>query len=523
MPRIGVRSRLLSVVLPIAGLAMLLTAVVVQRITNDQLQSQVSNDQLVVDSINAELNQVALSIQSWNQAQASIVELAQRFDVRIAITDTSGTVLVDSARLIDNEARPLPTRSAGFIDPFIDAFNIDIPPDVEAEREADLTFEQCLTSNDISFSAFETSDNLLSDSEITAIDACWQTAYADLYNDSFSDFIPEDFSLEDVGFLEPALLFLGEANQPGNVLDATFDYRMFLSILAIGAASTAAVYFLARQILAPISELTRAAKQVASGGRPEPVAVVGDTELSELALAFNSMGDTLRSEEEARRRLTTDIAHELRSPLQNIRGTLESAQDGIRPLDKQLIASVHEEALLLQHLVDDLQVLASADAAALRMAHETLSAAELLATAQTSYADRASAKNIEILLDGSRDVTVFGDPVRLRQVLANLLDNAIRHTAEGGKIDLAAELIDLDGRQMAQITVSDNGEGIPVEFLPHVFERFSRADPSRTRGTGGSGIGLAICHKLIEAHGGTIAVESELGEGTTFTIKLPSA
>jgi signal transduction histidine kinase len=292
---------------------------------------------------------------------------------------------------------------------------------------------------------------------------------------------------------------------------------MIASVVVIMLVAVLATYLFARRTLGPISALTDAAHQVAAGNTPEPVEVVGDTELSELAVAFNSMGDTLRHEDEARRRLTTDIAHELRSPLQNIRGTVESAQDGIRGLDEELLESLHEDTMMLQRLVDDLQVLALADASRLHLQQESVDVDELLELTFRRYSDRAVEKDIELYHVGTTAAVVFADPLRIRQVIANLLDNAIRHTQPKGQIELSAVV----GANSVVISVRDTGEGIPEEFLPRFFDRFSRADPSRTRGTGGSGVGLAICQKLIEAHSGTISVDSSVGVGTTFRVTLP--
>ena len=538
--KLGIRGRLLLLVLSIAALSVTLTAVVVQRVTSDQLSAQVAENRLTVDSINIALNEFALTATTWGDANEMVASLSQQYETRIALVDLDGNILVDSAQILDGEDRPLPAFESGFIDPSIDAFGIEIPEALEAQWLAEEEFEQCLLSqgvdpawfidDSVSFekvTAGLTSDDL--DRLFTLADLCWQEADSSLFVDD-PDF-NESFFDSDPGFgpgtisLEPALLFLGESGESGGVLDSSIDYRMVLSLLAIGTVATMSAYLLARRILAPISVLTQAAQEVADGGRPEPVEIMGDSELSELAVAFNSMGSTLRNEEESRQRLTTDIAHELRSPLQNIRGTLEAAQDGVRDLDLALVDSVHEEALLLQHLVDDLQILALADAAALHLDHKPVSITDLLGSVVRSHSDRAAEAGVQLTNDtdsGQDDARVIGDNMRLRQVFSNLIDNAIRHSSSGDSISLQTELVDNGAKPLVRISVRDTGEGIPQHFLPQVFDRFSRADPSRTRGTGGSGVGLAICQKLVEAHGGTIAVTSDMGVGTTFVVELPS-
>lgn len=528
--RTGLRRRLLLVVLPVAAISVILTAIVVQQITKDQLQDQVSADLDEVAFIHTALNEEAAIAATWRDAEPIAVDLATEFDVRIVLIDIDGKTLLDTAELIDGESRPLPTQSAGYIDPSFAAFDLDLPAEFEESLQAEEDYERCLADLDIDDSVFDDvailEDYLLSESDLELldrVDQCWELAFSE-----FLDIDPAsqsgDFAAPSFG-LEPALLFLGEPGPPSDVLDASIDYRMVLSIVTIGAIAILATYAASRPILAPISALTKAADQVASGGRPEPVTVTGGGELSALAEAFNSMGSTLRYEEEARRQLTTDIAHELRSPLQNIRGTLEAAQDGVRELDRELVDSVHEEALFLQHLVDDLQILALADAAKLHLDHDIVDLGDLISSVARSQSDRAVEQGIVIQYSQSEPgLAVAGDRIRLRQVLTNLIDNALRHTPPGGRVD-----IDIVRTQptleteRVQISVRDTGEGIAEEFLPHVFERFTRADPSRTRGTGGSGVGLAICQKLIEAHQGTISATSHIGVGTTFVIDLPAA
>ncbi len=548
--RMGIRGRLLLLVLSIAALSVVLTAIVVQRVTSDQLSNQVAENRLTVDSINISLNEFALTAATWGDANEIVAELSQQYETRIALVDLNGHILVDSAQILEGETRPLPAFESGYIDPSIDAFDIEIPEEVEAQWLAEEEFEQCVLSQGVDPVWFiddpalfeETAAGLSSEDLeqlLTIADQCWQEVDGVLLFDD-PDFDDPDF--DDPNFdqsffdsdprfgpgtssLEPALLFLGESGESGGVLDSSIDYRMVLSLLAIGTVATASAYLLARRILAPISVLTQAAQEVADGGRPEPVEVIGDSELSELAVAFNSMGSTLRNEEESRRRLTTDIAHELRSPLQNIRGTLEAAQDGVRDLDLDLVDSVHEEALLLQHLVDDLQILALADAAALHLDSQPVSINELLDSIVRSHSDRAAEAGVQ-LINGApagqaNGPIVAGDNMRLRQVFSNLVDNAIRHSSSGDVISLQTELVNNGTDPLVRIDVRDTGEGIPQDFLPQVFDRFSRADPSRTRGTGGSGVGLAICQKLVEAHGGTIAVTSDVGVGTSFVVELP--
>jgi two-component system sensor histidine kinase BaeS len=214
------------------------------------------------------------------------------------------------------------------------------------------------------------------------------------------------------------------------------------------------------------------------------------------------MAATRERLEKQRTDMVGDIAHELRTPLSNIRGWLETAQDGVSTVDPPLLASLLEEAGLLQHIIHDLQDLALADAGTLRLHREPVDVPELLN-------DLRATASVE-----AEPLTVFADPVRLRQVLGNLVTNAVRHTPPGSRVTLRAYP---DG----VIEVADTGPGIGPEDLPYVFDRFWRAEKSRNRATGGSGLGLAIVRKLAEAHGGAATAFSVPGQGATFRLRLP--
>ncbi len=219
-----------------------------------------------------------------------------------------------------------------------------------------------------------------------------------------------------------------------------------------------------------------------------------------------------------RRAMVGDVAHELRTPLSNIRGWLEAAQDGVATPDDAFIASLHEEAVLLQHVIDDLQDLAAADAGELRVHPEPLGAAELLGQVAAAHRARAEAAGVTVTTDVPSGHRLTADPVRLRQAVGNLVSNAVRHTPPGGAVRVTCRP---GPAGESVIEVADSGTGIPADDLPHVFDRFWRAEKSRSRRTGGSGLGLAIVRKLAEAHGGTADVRSTVGQGSVFTLRLP--
>ncbi len=285
-------------------------------------------------------------------------------------------------------------------------------------------------------------------------------------------------------------------------------------VLAVTVAVTAAV---ATRLVRPLRALTAAAQQPPELHVRVPVTTRDETGI--LAAAFNDLTERRERLEAQRRAMVSDIAHELRSPLTNIRGWLEVTRDGLVDPDPALLASLHEEAVVLQRIIDDLQDLAAADAGTLRLHREPVRADELLD--QVAAAHRVAADAAGVALRTTADGTPWldADPVRMRQALGNLVSNALRHTPAGGTVTLAARR---DGDDVV-LDVTDTGTGIAAEDLPHVFDRFWRAEKSRSRRTGGSGLGLPIVRHLAAAHGGTAEVASEPGAGSVFTLRLPGA
>ncbi|MFZ5918862.1 MAG: ATP-binding protein [Chloroflexota bacterium] len=276
---------------------------------------------------------------------------------------------------------------------------------------------------------------------------------------------------------------------------------------------------LAHQIIAPLRHLRAAARAIASGDLSRRVGVESDDEIGDLAHTFNHMATELQRQEALRRNMVADIAHELRTPLSVVRGNLEAMIDGVHPLDAAHVAPIYDETLLLQRLVDDLRLLSLADAGQLALDLQTVDVAGLIASTVEAASGMASSLAIPLTSQVPDDLPpVTGDAQRLRQVLNNLVSNALRHTANNGQVTISAQAAD----QEIEIAVTDNGPGITPEDLPHVFERFYRGDRSRARQSGGSGLGLAISRKLIEAHGGRMWVESSPGRGARFVFRLPT-
>jgi len=289
--------------------------------------------------------------------------------------------------------------------------------------------------------------------------------------------------------------------------------------VAIGIALLL-TFVLSRRMSSPIGVLAEAARRLGRGDLSQRVQFQGKGEVGELAQAFNSMADDLEHAEQLRRNLVADVAHELRTPLSNIQGYLEAIRDRVMKANVATIRSLNEETALLSRLVDELQELSLAEAGKLKLVYQAEDIANLVKQAVNSWQPKVAAKEISLSLDLPRNLPPVNiDRQRVNEVLHNLLENAVAYTHKGGTINVAA----MTQGDWVEISVSDTGEGIPAEDLPNIFERFYRVDRSRARATGGSGLGLTIARRLVEAHGGQITVQSELGKGSSFSFTLPIA
>ncbi len=279
-------------------------------------------------------------------------------------------------------------------------------------------------------------------------------------------------------------------------------------------------YFIARRTLGPVNELTAAAYEISRGNLTTRVKPQGNDELAVLAKSFNSMSSALEQAERKRRELIADVAHELRTPLTILKSNFEGIKDGVVESTPQTMDMLGSEVERLSKVVSDLHVLALSDSGKLELYKESVDVAQVLAHTLDAFNVMAQARDIRLALDvRHHNLRVYADPSRLGQVLHNLVDNAIRHTAAGGSIMLTAEPA---GHANVRICITDTGEGIRQEDLPYIFDRFYRGDKSRSRKTGGSGLGLSIAASIVRAHGGEIRAFSEVGKGTEFVIDLPA-
>lgn len=307
-----------------------------------------------------------------------------------------------------------------------------------------------------------------------------------------------------------------EADPPSFI--GSVNRSLLIAVLITSGGTIMIAFALSQRILGPIEALTAAARSMTHGNLSRRVSEHSKDEIGELARAFNAMAAGLQHLEELRRNMVNDVAHELRTPLSNIRGYIEAIQDEIADPTPEIINSIHEEVMLLSHLVDDLQELALADAGQLRLMKQPLELCPLLTRTIEVLKTQMRDKHLEVDLELAPDLPkVHADPERVQQILRNLLNNAITHVPDNGRIILSARTA---GKEV-ELRVYDTGIGMTPDQLQNIFERFYRVDPSRTRATGGAGLGLAIVKQLVEAHGGRVWAESIPGKETAFTFTLP--
>lgn len=299
-------------------------------------------------------------------------------------------------------------------------------------------------------------------------------------------------------------------------IEAVHRYLLWAALAALALALLLS-YLMTKRVLRPLSQMTRISRELAAGNFSSRVEVVSGDEVGQLGIAFNRMAEGLESLEQLRKNMVTDVAHELRTPLTNLRGYLEGLSDEVVPPSRKTFRMLESEILRLVHLVDDLQQLTKAESAKAFLQRRELSVKTLMEQLLTLFDPRLQAKEISVRVDiDPADLTILADLDKLLQALRNLLENALRYTPQGGEVTIRGLNLE-DG---VELSVSNSGAGISETDLPFIFERFFRADRSRSREHGGAGIGLSIVKQLIEAHDGQVGAESADGL-TRIWLRLP--
>ena len=353
----------------------------------------------------------------------------------------------------------------------------------------------------------------------------WKTALAPGTRESTTVFAPQRVVLERLGYdAGGGHVYVIEAGASYQGIALVLHGLLLIFLVGMPvvlAVTVAGGYVIMRQGLAPVREITEHAKRISSRNFSErlPVQETGD-ELESLALSLNGMIERLEGAFEHIRRFSADVAHELRPPLAILRGELEGVarQRQLSPDLLETIGSTLEEVDRLTRIVEHLLIISRLDAGeALITARVNLG--EIISSTVEQMKLLAEEKAIVVRQSISKDVEVDGDPLRLGQVVVNLLDNAIKYTPEGGTVEVTVE----KNSEQAVISIADTGIGIPANALPHIFERFYRADRARARDSGGAGLGLSIVKAICSAHSGEVSVESSESLGTRVTIALPLA
>ena len=360
---------------------------------------------------------------------------------------------------------------------------------------------------------------LLADPQGTIVaDSASQEVGKTLSSTDLAAGVPIMVGNEVVGTLLPLSAGEGTPGAAGDFVSSVNQSTWLAGIItAVVALLLGSILFF--QIISPVRKLTHAAQNIAAGDLTQRINTQSLDEIGMMAAAFNRMADSLAQHEELRHNLIADVAHELRTPLTVIQGNLEAMLDGILPTSPHEIATLRDEIAMLTRLVGDLRLLSLAEAGQLKLERVNADFGELVTRAVEPFRLQAQSQEIELAVDIAHNLpSTSMDVDRITQVIRNLLSNSMRHTPVGGLVTVRCEK---ESTNNILFQITDTGEGIPPDDLPYIFDRFYRADKSRSRASGGSGIGLAIVKQFVSAHSGKVWAESQPGSGTTIGFVLP--
>ncbi|MFD4373377.1 sensor histidine kinase [Streptomyces sp. NPDC058486] len=531
------RFRVLGLLMLIALTATAATAWLTLKEANRQVRETVAAGQQELSLVTGELRAYGFAHGTWDEVGPTVMALSEETGQRVRVSTETGVLLADSDTLAGREPRPQGSQPPVLVDPRpVLRFDERLVPSAAAkltvvaiaDYRAAAADAACLTragekvtvrtdTLGIPVVVADTRPAPCTKPEPTrdpqrARDLASAKACEPLR--SLAPCLQQVFNERTASVAPPRLeVRLGYQDESPPTIAAAPTVAV---AVGVALAAILGALLLSRAVLRPVRAMTLAAEGLGEGDLERRVPVSGRDEIAQLGRAFNRMADSIQAGEDRQRRLTGDIAHELRTPLANLRGYLEALRDGIVEPTPELLDSLHEETLLQQRIVDDLQDLALAEAGALTYHRSEVDLRDLLEAARTAHRAQAGTAGVTLEVEAPHPVYVTADADRLRQVIGNLVGNALRATPAGGRVTLALA----PHGEPAVVEVRDTGKGIPADHLPHLFDRFWRADASRGRATGGSGLGLSIARQIVTDHQGTIDVASTVGVGTTFTIVL---
>lgn len=559
------RLRVFLLVMLVAVTAIGATAWLTLSLASKQISDAVATSNRNTDVIAENLGKFAHDRGTWSGVDGFVLNLSNNYKVRIRMATISGEVIVDTDHLAGKAARPT-VGAASLVDPrpkLVIPERVR-PPDGPANTDPALADKLRRGDAQVTSEAREWVRQAVYDYRYTVhLTACAWTGMGlsiPLVDNENGMARPQTFNTdldacdaqastraaegdkEDVVAVQtcpwpdqntfiaclervftervantgpaPLQLFLGSVDDDAANLIGT---PMIVAAGAVTLLALLGTAFIARRVSRPIRSLTAASRRLTDGDFDARVEVDGDDELGRLSYSFNRMAEAIQHAEEDQRRLVASVAHELRTPLSNLRGYLEALQDGVVRPSPELFGSLYEEVLLQRRILDDLQDLALAEAGSLAYRREPTDLAELVGVSARAHFAVAEAAGVELNAYANAALLVDVDQDRIRQVLGNLVTNGIRYTPKGGKLTLYSYA----SAGYGVVEVTDTGRGIADADLPHVFKRFWRADAARDRASGGSGLGLTIARQITVDHQGQLRVTSRLGEGTTFTLSLP--
>lgn len=316
---------------------------------------------------------------------------------------------------------------------------------------------------------------------------------------------------KEIGTLE--IVFLNPKEEQGK--ETIFMKRsnrfLILSLVVLGGLSVVLSFIFSKKLTDPIKKLTAAAKDISEGNITTRISISGNDEISNLARTFNTMSGNLEIQESLRKKLTSNIAHELRTPLSSIQGELEGMIDGLIKIDKERLLSLSEETVRLKKIIEGLEELSKAEASILELKRQLINLKSFLGNIKERFEKLFTDEGVKLELECPDTLMLYADPDKISQIMINLMSNALKATKKGGDVRIKAGIKNTE----VFIEVKDTGHGIKKEDLPFVFERFYKTSE------GGLGLGLTIAKELADAHGGRIEVNSEYGKGSIFTLYLP--